>query len=96
MRMDSFMFEVTDGFNPVYRTFRIAISDVDNKIPIVTIGTIQMKEGAVKIITPFELKGGAGLVFCRKFSHGAKDSALRAKDSTKIRIKSTAMTRACS
>jgi len=55
--MDSFEFEVTDGFNPVYRTFRISISDVDNKKPIVTINTLRIKEGSTKLISPFELKG---------------------------------------
>jgi len=57
IKMDSFEFEVTDGFNPVYRTFRISISDVDNKKPVVTMTTLRLKEGAAKLITPFELKG---------------------------------------
>ena len=55
--MDSFEFEVTDGFNPVYRTFRISISDVDNKKPVVVMTTLRLKEGTAKLITPFELKG---------------------------------------
>lgn len=57
VKMDSFEFEVTDGYNPVYRTFRISISDVDNKKPVVTISKMQVKEGSRKLITPFELKG---------------------------------------
>ena len=57
IKMDSFEFEVTDGFNPVYRTFRISISDVDNKKPVVTMATVRLKEGASKLISPFELKG---------------------------------------
>nr|XP_039265536.1 FRAS1-related extracellular matrix protein 2-like [Styela clava] len=56
IKMDSFEFEVTDGFNPVYRTFRISISDVDNKKPVVTISTLRLKEGSTKLITPFEMK----------------------------------------
>ena len=55
--MDSFAFEVTDGYNSVYRTFRISISDVDNKLPVVTVNKIRCKEGAGKIITPFEVRG---------------------------------------
>nr|CAB3247089.1 FRAS1-related extracellular matrix protein 2 [Phallusia mammillata] len=56
VKMDSFEFEVTDGFNPVYRTFRVSISDVDNKKPVVTITRLRVKEGSVKLISPFELK----------------------------------------
>uniref|UniRef100_UPI00358F97B5 FRAS1-related extracellular matrix protein 2-like isoform X2 n=1 Tax=Myxine glutinosa TaxID=7769 RepID=UPI00358F97B5 len=55
VKMDSFEFEVTDGFNPVFRTFRISISDLDNKKPIVTINELVLSEGETKIITPFEL-----------------------------------------
>ena len=55
MKMDSFEFEVTDGFNPVARTFRISLSDVDNKKPVVTFETLRLKEGENKLITPFEL-----------------------------------------
>lgn len=53
--MDSFEFEVTDGYNPVFRTFRISISDVDNKKPVVTIHGLVVTEGDNKLITPFEL-----------------------------------------
>ncbi|XP_070554250.1 extracellular matrix protein 3-like [Ptychodera flava] len=56
MKMDSFEFEVTDGFNPVFRTFRIAIGDVDNKKPVVFYEDIVVKEGGNKLITPFELR----------------------------------------
>ena len=54
--MDSFEFEVTDGYNPVFRTFRISLSDVDNKKPVLMLEPLQAREGAVKLITPFELK----------------------------------------
>uniref|UniRef100_A0A8C4R605 Calx-beta domain-containing protein n=1 Tax=Eptatretus burgeri TaxID=7764 RepID=A0A8C4R605_EPTBU len=54
-KMDSFEFEVTDGYNPVFRTFRISIADIDNKKPLVTIHNIIVDEGGKKIITPFEL-----------------------------------------
>ncbi|XP_077984509.1 extracellular matrix protein 3-like [Glandiceps talaboti] len=56
MKMDSFEFEATDGFNPVFRTFRISISDVDNKKPVVFFENLIVKEGSNKLITPFELR----------------------------------------
>lgn len=55
VKMDSFEFEVTDGYNPVFRTFRISITDVDNKKPVVTVHGLAVTEGASKLITPFEL-----------------------------------------
>ncbi|KAL6115857.1 frem2 [Pungitius sinensis] len=55
VKMDSFEFEVTDGYNPVFRTFRISITDVDNKKPVVTVHGLVVIEGENKLITPFEL-----------------------------------------
>ncbi|KAM8940061.1 FRAS1-related extracellular matrix protein 3 [Pelodytes ibericus] len=55
MKMDNFEFEVTDGYNPVFRTFRISITDVDNKKPVLTIHGLVATEGQNKLITPFEL-----------------------------------------
>ncbi|XP_055493466.1 FRAS1-related extracellular matrix protein 2-like [Leucoraja erinacea] len=55
VKMDSFEFEVTDGRNPVFRTFRISISDVDNKKPVLVVHQLVVNEGEVKLITPFEL-----------------------------------------
>ncbi|XP_040187457.1 FRAS1-related extracellular matrix protein 3 [Rana temporaria] len=55
MKMDSFEFEVTDGYNPVFRTFRVSITDVDNKKPVLTIHDLTINEGENKLITPFEL-----------------------------------------
>ncbi|XP_054649210.1 FRAS1-related extracellular matrix protein 2b isoform X1 [Dunckerocampus dactyliophorus] len=55
VKMDSFEFEVTDGYNPVFRTFRISITDVDNKKPVVTVHGLVVAEGENKLITPFEL-----------------------------------------
>ncbi|KAA0722212.1 FRAS1-related extracellular matrix protein 2 ECM3 -like protein [Triplophysa tibetana] len=55
VKMDSFEFEVTDGYNPVFRTFRVSITDVDNKKPVVTINKLVLGEGESKLITPFEL-----------------------------------------
>ncbi|XP_028818661.1 FRAS1-related extracellular matrix protein 2b [Denticeps clupeoides] len=55
VKMDSFEFEVTDGYNPVFRTFRISIADVDNKKPVVTVHGLVVSEGENKLITPFEL-----------------------------------------
>ncbi|KAJ8269596.1 hypothetical protein COCON_G00122030 [Conger conger] len=54
-KMDSFEFEVTDGYNPVFRTFRVSITDVDNKKPVLTIHNMVLGEGEVRLITPFEL-----------------------------------------
>lgn len=56
VKMDSFEFVVTDGHNAVYRTFRISISDVDNKLPVLFVGELRVREGGSKLITPFELK----------------------------------------
>ncbi|KAM9314134.1 FRAS1-related extracellular matrix protein 3 [Pholidichthys leucotaenia] len=55
MKMDSFEFEVTDGYNPVFRTFRVSITDVDNKKPVLAINKLVVEEGETKLITPFEL-----------------------------------------
>lgn len=55
MKMDSFEFEVTDGFNPVFRTFRVSITDVDNKKPVLSVNQLVVDEGKSKLITPFEL-----------------------------------------
>ncbi|KAG5284008.1 hypothetical protein AALO_G00021940 [Alosa alosa] len=55
VKMDSFEFEVTDGYNPVFRTFRVAIVDVDNKKPVLTVHDLLAAEGQSKLITPFEL-----------------------------------------
>uniref|UniRef100_A0A8C9QQD6 FRAS1 related extracellular matrix 2 n=1 Tax=Scleropages formosus TaxID=113540 RepID=A0A8C9QQD6_SCLFO len=55
VKMDSFEFEVTDGYNPVFRTFRISIKDVDNKKPVLTVHSLTVAEGQNKLITPFEL-----------------------------------------
>lgn len=56
IKMDGFQFEVTDGRNPVMRTFRIAITDVDNKKPVLFCNNLRIQEGGYKIITPFELR----------------------------------------
>ncbi|XP_013926262.1 PREDICTED: FRAS1-related extracellular matrix protein 2-like [Thamnophis sirtalis] len=55
VKMDSFEFEVTDGYNPVFRTFRVSITDVDNKKPVLTLHDLTVQEGETKLITPFEL-----------------------------------------
>lgn len=56
MKMDSFMFEGTDAYNPVVRTFRISLSDKDNKKPVLMFDVLRVKEGGSRLITPFELK----------------------------------------
>lgn len=55
IKMDSFEFEVTDGYNPVFRTFRVSVVDVDNKKPVLTVHELLVSEGHSKLITPFEL-----------------------------------------
>ncbi|XP_064861131.1 LOW QUALITY PROTEIN: FRAS1-related extracellular matrix protein 2a [Oncorhynchus nerka] len=55
VKMDSFEFEVTDGYNPVFRTFRVAIVEVDNKKPVLTFHRLVVTEGQSKLLTPFEL-----------------------------------------
>lgn len=55
IRMDAFEFSVTDGTNTVYRTFRVNILPIDNKLPVVQVDGIRLNEGAEKLISPFEL-----------------------------------------
>uniref|UniRef100_A0A452UJ74 FRAS1 related extracellular matrix 3 n=1 Tax=Ursus maritimus TaxID=29073 RepID=A0A452UJ74_URSMA len=55
IKTDSFEFQVTDGLNPVSQTFRIFITDVDDKKPVLTIHKLILQEGESKHITPFEL-----------------------------------------
>ena len=55
IKVDNFEFEVTDGQNKVFRTFRIQIDSVDNKLPVLQTSVIFTGQGQEKIITPFEL-----------------------------------------
>jgi len=55
VKIDNFEFEVTDGQNKVFRTFRIHIDSVDNKLPVLQHSVIFTGQGQEKIITPFEL-----------------------------------------
>ncbi|XP_015339889.1 FRAS1-related extracellular matrix protein 3 [Marmota marmota marmota] len=55
IKTDSFELRVTDGRNPVFRTFRIFIKDMDSKKPILTIYKLTLQRGDRKLITPFEL-----------------------------------------
>ncbi|KAG1699840.1 FRAS1-related extracellular matrix protein 2 [Nymphon striatum] len=56
VKKDRFDFEVTDGFNSVYRTFRVTITGVDNKKPVVFKADLPVNEGESAYVTPFELK----------------------------------------
>jgi hypothetical protein len=56
VKMDNFEFEVSDGFNSVFQTFRISLSSVDNKKPVLMFEPLKVKEGGSRLITPFELK----------------------------------------
>lgn len=53
--LDSFEFQVTDGWNVVFWTFRVSITDVDNKRPVLSVYTFVLGQGTAKCITPFEL-----------------------------------------
>ncbi|XP_065668543.1 FRAS1-related extracellular matrix protein 2 isoform X4 [Hydra vulgaris] len=55
VKIDSFEFEVTDGRNKLFRTFRIKLLEVNNKIPVLKIKTIQATQNRKSVITPFEL-----------------------------------------
>lgn len=52
---DHFEFEVTDGFNPVHRAFKITLVPVNNKLPALHRTVLRVREGSIKVITPFEL-----------------------------------------
>ncbi|XP_030630785.1 FRAS1-related extracellular matrix protein 2 [Chanos chanos] len=54
-RMDSFEFQVTDGQNMVFRTFRVSITDIDNKRPVLSVHGLIVGQGKLRCITPFEL-----------------------------------------
>ncbi|GAB6022620.1 hypothetical protein CHUAL_006715 [Chamberlinius hualienensis] len=57
VKTDSFEFEVSDGYNSVYRTFRISVNQVDNKKPVIYMADqLTVIEGGRVTITPFELK----------------------------------------
>lgn len=56
VKIDNFEFSVSDGINKIHRTFRITLTDVDNKKPILHINVIPALEGKNTIITPFELR----------------------------------------
>ncbi|XP_005327640.2 FRAS1-related extracellular matrix protein 3 isoform X1 [Ictidomys tridecemlineatus] len=55
IKTDSFELRVTDGHNPVFRTFRIFIKDTDSKRPILTIYKLTLQRGDRKLLTPSEL-----------------------------------------
>lgn len=46
---------MTDGYNPVFRTFRVSMIDLDNTKPILTISDLVAEERETRLITPFEL-----------------------------------------
>ena len=56
VKFDNFEFSVSDGINKIHRTFRITLTDVDNKKPILHINVLPAFEGKSTIITPFELR----------------------------------------
>ncbi|XP_003928063.2 FRAS1-related extracellular matrix protein 3 [Saimiri boliviensis] len=54
-KMDSFEFQVINKLYPMFRTFRVFITDVDNKKPILTIHRLTLQEEDSQLITPLEL-----------------------------------------
>ena len=56
VKIDNFEFSVSDGVNKIHRTFRITLTDVDNKKPVLHINILPALEGKNTIITPFELR----------------------------------------
>ncbi|XP_002745365.4 FRAS1-related extracellular matrix protein 3 isoform X1 [Callithrix jacchus] len=54
-KMDSFEFQVISKHYPVFRTFRVFITDVDNKKPILIIHRLTLQEEDSQLITPLEL-----------------------------------------
>ena len=55
IKLDNFEFEVTDGRNKVFRTFRLNINNVNNKKPTLYVNAIKAFQGQNTVITPFEL-----------------------------------------
>lgn len=55
IKTDSFELRVTNGRNPVFRTFRIFIMGMDSKKPILTLYKLTLQRGDSKLITPSEL-----------------------------------------
>lgn len=55
VKIDNFEFEVNDGRNKVFRTFRIKLSSNNNKIPVVRKKVVKVNQGQKTVITPFEL-----------------------------------------
>ena len=55
IKFDNFEFSVSDGVNKIHRTFRITLTDVDNKKPVLHINILPALEGKNTIITPFEV-----------------------------------------
>ena len=55
VKTDNFEFEVTDGRNRVFRTFRVKIIEVNNKKPVLYRNIISGTQYQKTVITPFEL-----------------------------------------
>ncbi|GAB1604773.1 hypothetical protein Ahia01_000758800 [Argonauta hians] len=56
LKMDSLMFEVIDKYRQAVLTFRISLTDVDNKKPVLTFDVLRVNEGSSKLLTLTELK----------------------------------------
>ena len=55
VKIDNFEFEVNDGRNKVFRTFRIKLNSDNNKIPVVRKKVVKVNQGQKTVITPFDL-----------------------------------------
>lgn len=56
IKVDFFELEVNNGSDNVRHTYRIALTAIDNKIPVVLFSSLRLEEGANKVISLRELK----------------------------------------
>ena len=56
IKVDSFEMEVYNGVKKVTQTYRIALTSIDNKMPVVMFSNLRLEEGGNKVITSRELK----------------------------------------
>ncbi|KAM5255832.1 FRAS1-related extracellular matrix protein 3 [Ctenodactylus gundi] len=55
IKKDRFELRMTDESGPVFRMFRICITDADNEKTILTVHKLKLPVGGSKLVTPFEL-----------------------------------------
>ena len=55
-RVDSFDFELTDGWSKVFRNFLVTLLDTNNRKPVLFCSGVTVKEGGSRLLTPFEIR----------------------------------------